>query len=85
MTGQLSFPRQHARTQRFTLGAPRALAVAPDDSRVVFLRSRSGTDRTGLLWVYDLEGRREYPAADPAELLGGAGEELSPEERARRD
>lgn len=72
MTGQLSFPRQHARTQRFTLGAPRALTVAPDDSRVVFLRSRSGTDRTGLLWVHDLAGQREYPAADPAELLGGA-------------
>ncbi|MFD8365501.1 S9 family peptidase [Streptomyces hygroscopicus] len=85
MTGQLSFPRQHARTQRFTLGTPRALTVAPDDSRVVFLRSRSGTDRTGLLWVYDLAGRREYPAADPAELLGGADEELSPEERARRE
>ncbi|MEU5102336.1 alpha/beta fold hydrolase [Streptomyces sp. NPDC021354] len=85
MTGQLSFPRQHARTQRFTLGAPRAFAVAPDDSRVTFLRSRSGTDRANLLWVYDLEERREYPAADPAALLGGADEELSAEERARRE
>ncbi|OMI39973.1 S9 family peptidase [Streptomyces sparsogenes] len=85
MTGQLSFPRQHARTQRFTLGAPRAFTVAPDDSRVVFLRSRSGTDRANLLWVYDLAERREYPAADPAALLGGAEEELSAEERARRE
>ncbi|MEU1784526.1 prolyl oligopeptidase family serine peptidase [Streptomyces sparsogenes] len=85
MTGQLSFPRQHARTQRFTLGAPRAFTVAPDDSRVVFLRSRAGTDRANLLWVYDLAERREYPAADPAALLGGAEEELSAEERARRE
>ncbi|MEU9789750.1 prolyl oligopeptidase family serine peptidase [Streptomyces sparsogenes] len=85
MTGQLSFPRQHARTQRFTLGAPRAFTVAPDDSRVVFLRSRSGTDRANLLWVHDLAERREYPAADPADLLGGAEEELSAEERARRE
>ncbi|ADI07224.1 putative peptidase [Streptomyces bingchenggensis BCW-1] len=85
MTGQLSFPRQHARTQRFTLGAPRAFVVAPDDSRVVFLRSRSGTDRANLLWVHDLTERREYPAADPAALLGGADEELSAEERARRE
>ncbi|MGW2328908.1 alpha/beta fold hydrolase [Streptomyces sp. NPDC001700] len=85
MTGQLSFPRQHARTQRFTLGAPRAFTVAPDDSRVVFLRSRGGTDRAGLLWVYDVAGRREYPAADPVALLGGADEELSAEERARRE
>ena len=53
----LSFPRQHARTQRFTLGAPRAFTVAPDGSRVVFLRSRSGTDRANLLWVLDLAGR----------------------------
>ncbi|TVL93972.1 S9 family peptidase [Streptomyces sp. SAJ15] len=85
MTGQLSFPRQYARTQRFSLGAPRAFTVAPDDSRVVFLRSRSGTDRANLLWVHDLETAREYPAADPAALLGGVDEELSAEERARRE
>lgn len=85
MTGQLSFPRQHARTQRFTLGAPRGFTVSPDGSRVVFLRSRGGTDRANVLWVLDLGTGREYPAADPAVLLGGATEELSPEERARRE
>ncbi|MET9642590.1 alpha/beta fold hydrolase [Streptomyces syringium] len=85
MTGQLSFPRQHARTQRFSLGAPRAFTVSPDGSRVVFLRSRSGTDRANVLWVLDLDAGREYPAADPAVLLGGADEELSAEERARRE
>ncbi|GHF60280.1 peptidase [Streptomyces mashuensis] len=85
MTADLSFPRQYARTQRFTLGAPRSFSVSPDGSRVVFLRSRSGTDRTNVLWVLDLEERREYPAADPRVLLGGADEELSPEERARRE
>ena len=51
---QLSFPRQHARTQRFTLGAPRAFTVSPDGARVVFLRSTSGTDRANQLWVLDL-------------------------------
>ncbi|WP_244167377.1 hypothetical protein, partial [Streptomyces mutomycini] len=46
MTSQKpSFPRQHARTQRFTLGAPRAFTVSPDGTRVLFLRSSSGTDR----------------------------------------
>ncbi|MGX8908110.1 alpha/beta fold hydrolase [Streptomyces netropsis] len=85
MTGQLSFPRQHARTQRFSLGAPRAFTVSPDGSRVAFLRSRSGTDRANVLWVLDLDAGREYPAADPAVLLGGADEELSAEERARRE
>ncbi|MEU1893145.1 prolyl oligopeptidase family serine peptidase [Streptomyces pristinaespiralis] len=87
-TQPLSFPRQSARTQRFTLGAPRAFTVSPDGSRVIFLRSSSGTDRSGLLWVLDLEGHgppQERPAADPRELLGGIAEELSAEERARRE
>ncbi|MEV6396865.1 alpha/beta fold hydrolase [Streptomyces sp. NPDC051907] len=88
-TRQLSFPRQYARTQRFTLGAPRAFTVSPDGGRVVFIRSTSGTDRTGRLWVLDLdpEGGRpaERLAADPQALLGGADEELSAQERARRE
>ncbi|MEV8408603.1 alpha/beta fold hydrolase [Streptomyces niveus] len=86
---QLSFPRQYARTQRFTLGAPRAFTVSPDGSRVAFLRSASGTDRTNRLWVLDLDDRsgtaRERIAADPEALLAGTPEELSGEERARRE
>lgn len=80
-----SFPRRHARTLRFTLGAPRSFSVAPDGSRVVFLRSGSGTDRANSLWVLDTEGGGERVAADPRALLGGASENLSPEERARRE
>ncbi|MFF8473540.1 prolyl oligopeptidase family serine peptidase [Streptomyces sp. NPDC015414] len=80
-----SFPRRHARTQRFTLGAPRAFAVAPDGSRVAFLRSNSGTDRANSLWVLDPADGSERLAADPAALLQGASEELPPEERARRE
>ncbi|MGW5278928.1 prolyl oligopeptidase family serine peptidase [Streptomyces collinus] len=80
-----SFPRRHARTQRFTLGAPRAFTVAPDGSRVVFLRSRSGTDRANSLWILDPADGAERLAADPAVLLRGASEELSAEERARRE
>ncbi|MFF0010205.1 prolyl oligopeptidase family serine peptidase [Streptomyces sp. NPDC005374] len=80
-----SFPRRHARTQRFTLGAPRAFTVAPDGSRVVYLRSNSGTDRANSLWVLDTADGGERLAADPSTLLGGAVERLSPEERARRE
>ncbi|MCH0556012.1 S9 family peptidase [Streptomyces sp. MUM 16J] len=79
------FPRRHARTQRFTLGAPRAFTVAPDGSRVAFLRSGSGTDRANSLWVLDPRGGAERLAADPRVLLGGASEELSPQEQARRE
>ncbi|MCF3120273.1 S9 family peptidase [Streptomyces arenae] len=82
----LSFPRQHARTQRFTLGAPRAFTVAPDGARVAFLRSSDGTDRAQRLWVLDLaDGNAERVAADPGLLLGGAAERLSAAERARRE
>ncbi|MEU9644132.1 prolyl oligopeptidase family serine peptidase [Streptomyces sp. NPDC048188] len=80
-----SFPKLHARTQRFTLGAPRSFTVAPDGSRVAFLRSGTGTDRANALWILDVEQGEERVAADPRALLGGAEEHLSPEERARRE
>ncbi|MFJ4963617.1 prolyl oligopeptidase family serine peptidase [Streptomyces sp. NPDC088729] len=86
MTSQkLSFPRQNARTQRFTLGAPRAFTVSPDETRVIFLRSGSGADRTNRLWVLDPATGEERVAADPEALLGGSAEKLSPQERARRE
>ncbi len=81
----VSFPRQHARTQRFTLGAPRTFTVSPDGERVVFLRSPGGTDRANLLWVLDASSGTERIAADPATLLGGAVEHLTAEEKARRE
>ncbi|MGW3942393.1 prolyl oligopeptidase family serine peptidase [Streptomyces phaeochromogenes] len=84
-TEPLSFPRRQARTQRFTLGAPRAFTVAPDGSRVVYLRSSSGTDRANQLWVLDVADGEERPAADPGALLGGSSERLSAAERARRE
>ncbi|UNS98778.1 prolyl oligopeptidase family serine peptidase [Streptomyces tubbatahanensis] len=80
-----TFPQQHARTHRFTLGAPRSFTVAPDGSRVAFLRSRDGFDLAHLLWVREAASGEERIAADPAALLGGAAEELSAEERARRE
>ncbi|EWM12428.1 prolyl oligopeptidase family serine peptidase [Kutzneria sp. 744] len=81
MTAELSFPRQQARTQRFSLGVPRAFTVAPDGSRVLFLRSASGTDRRTGLWSLDVESGRETPLFDPF----SDSEDLSPEERARRE
>ncbi|MET8126144.1 prolyl oligopeptidase family serine peptidase [Streptomyces sp. NPDC005065] len=85
---KLSFPRQHARTQRFTLGAPRAFTVSPDGERVIFLRSASGTNRSNKLWVLDLAADgtpKERVVADPGTLLGGSAEKLSAQERARRE
>ncbi|MBA3622032.1 MAG: DPP IV N-terminal domain-containing protein, partial [Euzebyales bacterium] len=80
----MSFPRQSARTQRFTLGAPRSFRVADDGSRVVYLRSRGGEDPLGCLWALDLADRQERCIADPRDL-GADDSRLPPEERARRE
>jgi dipeptidyl-peptidase-4 len=81
----MSFPRQTARTQRFTLGAPRSLAVSADGQRVVFLRSSGGQDASTALWVLEVDSGTERLVADAALLLGGGDAELSNEERARRE
>ena len=82
-----SFPRRHARTRRFTLGAPRGVTLSPDGDRVVFLRSRGGTDPVNCLWTLDVATGVERLVADPRELEsdGGDSPDLPPEERARRE
>ncbi len=80
-----SFPRRQARTRRFTLGAPRGITVSPDGERVVFLRSRGGTDPVTCLWTLDLGTGEERLVADPRELEGPGDEDLPPEEKARRE
>ena len=79
-----TFPRQHARTRRYSLGRPRTFTVAEDGSRVAFLRSRSGDDPVGCLWVFDMETGEERLVFDPAEVTPDE-EHLSPEERDRRE
>ena len=81
-----SFPRQYARTQRFTLGEPRTITVSPDGRRVVFLRSSTGSDPVNALWVLDAASGDERLVADPRTLLADdAADDLPPEERARRE
>jgi dipeptidyl-peptidase 4 len=83
-----SFPRQYARTQRFTLGEPRDVTVSSDGQRLVWLRSRSGDDPVNCLWALDLIEGTERLVADPLVLLAedqGSLEELSPEERSQRE
>ncbi|MCY3576395.1 MAG: prolyl oligopeptidase family serine peptidase [bacterium] len=81
-----SFPRQHARTRGFTLGAPRSFAVSDDGCRVAFLRSMAGDDPVNRLWLLDTSTGEQLVAADPVELLADPGEEnLPPAERTRRE
>ena len=78
------FPRQQARTRRFTLGRPRRFTVSPDGSRVVFLRSLAGDDPLTALWVLDLPAGRERLVFDPREE-GTGDQDLPVEELARRE
>ncbi|MEU4576745.1 prolyl oligopeptidase family serine peptidase [Nonomuraea sp. ATR24] len=79
-----SFPRLAARTRRFTLGVPRGFTISPDGGRVVFLRTRSGTDPVTCLWELDTETHVERLVVDPRTLDADEGD-LPAEERARRE
>jgi dipeptidyl-peptidase-4 len=80
------FPRQAARTRNFSLGVPRSLTVAPDGSRVVFLRTRAGDDPVTCLWVLDVGTGTERLIFDPRSLSDHEDEaSLSDAERARRE
>ena len=58
--------------------------VAPDGSRVAFLRSKGADDPVTCLWQLHVETGQEELVADPA-ALDPAGEDLSPQEKARRE
>jgi dipeptidyl-peptidase-4 len=67
------------------LGTPKEIRVAQDGTRLLFLRSESGEERRHSLWQLDLATGAESVLADPATLLVDGDEELSAEERARRE
>lgn len=80
-----TFPRQYARTQRLSLGEPRAITVSPDGQRVAFVRAPSSDDPVHSLWLHDVAAGTDRLVADPREVLGGDEGDLPPEERARRE
>jgi dipeptidyl-peptidase 4 len=83
---EMSFPRQHARTRRFSLGIPRAFtpAVGPDGPLVLFLRTDTGDDPVTHLWHHDPTTGGTTKLVDAREL-GGEEHDLPAAERARRE
>ena len=61
------------------------MSVSADGERVVFLRSRGGSDPVNCLWVRDLPTGEERIVADPLTLLAGDDAEPTAAERARRE
>jgi dipeptidyl-peptidase-4 len=64
--------------------APRALKVSPDGSRVTFLRGRADDQNRLDLWEYRIAGGKTARLVD-ADLLAPGAENLSDEEKARRE
>jgi len=83
----MSFPRQLARTRRFTLGLPRAATVASDGRRVLYLRTATGDEPTTSLWeaaLHDDGTATEHVLVD-AGSLAADDTDLPDAERARRE
>jgi dipeptidyl-peptidase-4 len=78
------FLRQYAETLRFTLGRPRGAKVTPDGKAVLFLRS-APRSFVQSLYEFDCQSGRERVLLTAEQILGGADEQLSAEEKARRE
>ncbi|MEV7231956.1 prolyl oligopeptidase family serine peptidase [Polymorphospora sp. NPDC051019] len=68
----MDFPELAAQTRRFTSGAPRAVTVAGDGARVLFLRSTGPRDPADALWRLDVVTATEHLVAAPGVLLDDA-------------
>jgi dipeptidyl-peptidase-4 len=73
-----------AATRNYELGYPARATPTPDGKAVIYLRA-SARDATQHLYEYDLVSGREKELVTPEQLLGGADETLSVEEKARRE
>jgi dipeptidyl-peptidase-4 len=78
------FLRQYAATLRFSLGRPRSATVTPDGAAVLFLRSQPRSFVQSL-YEFNCETGEERVLLTAEQILGGGEENLSPEEKARRE
>jgi len=79
-----SFLEQFAATYRFQQGHPGGFRITPEGDAVLF--SRSGPRSfVNDLWILDVATGQERVLLTAAQILEGAEEQLSAEERARRE
>jgi dipeptidyl-peptidase-4 len=79
-----AFLRLYAETRGFMLGRPSKPKPTPDGKAVLFLRSEPKKAKMSL-YEFDVATGRTKELLTPEALLKGAEENLSPEEKARRE
>ena len=85
LAGQdLAFLETLAQTRSFALGRPTSISLTPDGRTALFLRALPRRPDQSL-FAFDLESARVRELVSPESLLGGGAEQLSAEERARRE
>ncbi len=79
-----NFLRDYAQTRGFSLGYPVKATPTPDGRAVVFLRAQPRLARMGL-YEFDVATGKTRELLTPEQVLKGAEEKLSPEEKAQRE
>lgn len=73
-----------ASTRSYSLGVPVSAVPTPDGKSVLYLRS-GPRDTDQRLYLFDIASSKERELVTPDALLGGKSEQLSAEEKARRE
>jgi dipeptidyl-peptidase 4 len=79
-----TFLKQFAETRGFTLGRPQKPKISPDGKTVLFLRADPKAPKLKL-FEFDVATAQTKELLSPEALLKGADENLTPEEKARRE
>ncbi|MFL5426249.1 MAG: DPP IV N-terminal domain-containing protein [Myxococcales bacterium] len=80
----LEFLRSYAQTRAWVLGRPTKVTVLPDGSAVLFLRAQA-RKAENRLFRFDVASGKIAELVTPEQVLGKETEQLSAEERARRE
>ncbi|HEV3438880.1 MAG TPA: alpha/beta fold hydrolase [Gemmata sp.] len=83
-TVDTTFLKQYAETRGFTLGRPQKPKISPDGKTVLFLRADPKAPKLKL-FEFKVGTGQTKELLSPESLLKGADENLSPEEKARRE
>lgn len=76
--------RDHAETRGFSLGRPTRAQPTPDGKAVLYLRAKARVPKLEL-YEFDVLSRESRLLLAPEDVLKGAEERLSPEEKALRE